>query len=84
MLGDPQLAPAPALFVGLTVWLLPLYPPSALCQRFSSLGVGAQIVCNKYLFTIVVLREMNAFSEISEIKYLALDRGTAVLLGTRP
>lgn len=83
MLGDSQLAPAPALFVGLTVRLLPLYPPSALCQRFSTLGVGVQIAYNKYLFTIVVLREMNAFSEISEIKYLALDRGTAVLLGTR-
>lgn len=47
------------------------------------LGCGNSEACNKYLFTVVVLWEMHTFSEISEINYLALDRGTAVLLGTR-
>lgn len=50
-----------------TARLLPLSPPSALCQRCSVLGVGVQIVCNKYLLTIVVLREMHALCEISEV-----------------
>lgn len=48
------------------------------------MGVGSSDSANKYVFTIGVLREMHALSEIQEItgKYVA-DRGTTVLPGTR-